>query len=449
MSLIDESSTFIANNIILLSVVLLICFFITLAFISTSFKLSDLKNYEFKHMCCKCCTKKVLPQSLPPPMEENPRINDHNNFIDIGDIGEVIDFTLQTNSSQNTDAPVPVARNHLVPKSLKIDPLLCFDRRNLHFTETGIQGKYGIVSRGKLTDPDGSQRDIVIRSLGDNQKSNVEIQDFFEDLIKFHELKNDNVLKLLGIDYAQSPFLAIFDDGNLSDLKSFLLNIDEPDKPFNKELLLSFCHDIASGLKSWHQNFTIPLDFGTRTCQVTSFLTIKIGDIGDALSLYPEDYVDIYELISTKPDSSRIERYYPIRWLSPEILKGLKNGKISTFVTRQNSIWSLGATFWEMLTFGNQPFPQLSNRQVLFGETRSKLEASMAVDNTTITYIEEKVIFDVMMKCFKMDPADRSDIFAIHNFLTNIMNIRPEERHANYITTWDSAFFQSDSGSEL
>lgn len=47
----------------------------------------------------------------------------------------------------------------------------------------------------------------------------------------------------------------------------------------------------------------------------------------------------------------------PVRWLAPEVLK-------KETPTIASDVWSLGITVWEIFTYGNTPYPELSNSEV-------------------------------------------------------------------------------------
>nr|ACO15503.1 Serine/threonine-protein kinase LMTK2 precursor [Caligus clemensi] len=444
-----KESFFILNESIVLSVFVLICFVVLIALLSTSFKAGDLGPFfsSLSPRICCCFRSCSSPQNESTQGNETQhRSNDRSHFVDLSSIDEAIDFTLQTPSPSKED--LTEGKNNgslpwisIIPKSLKMDPFLCFDRRNLHFTSMGVQGRFGMVSKGMLGMADGSNREIFIRSLNATKKPDSEVSFFFEDLLKYHDINSDNIIQLIGVDYKHSRCLAIFNDGYVGDLKMFLTNREEADRAFIKEeMQISFCHDIVSGLKFWHQNFTIPLDFGARTCQVTNSFVIKIGDFGEAVSMYPQDYVDIYKLMNKEPQNTLEDRRYPIRWLSPEILHGLRGGKTSSFITRQSNIWNLGMTFWEILTFGQKPYPELSNRQVLFGDPTSKLETTLSFQNSTFFCIQEKVLHDLTVRCLKIDPRSRCDIFMLESFLTNFKALPADDRFSSIQKVWSKAF---------
>jgi serine/threonine protein kinase len=75
----------------------------------------------------------------------------------------------------------------------------------------------------------------------------------------------------------------------------------------------------------------------------------QIGDYGTATTTHLEDYVPV------NGDNC------PVRWISPEILRILDGGEGEVVWTKEANIWSLAVTLWEVMTFGERPFDQLSD----------------------------------------------------------------------------------------
>jgi serine/threonine protein kinase len=75
-----------------------------------------------------------------------------------------------------------------------------------------------------------------------------------------------------------------------------------------------------------------------------SKFTVKVADFG--LGALVED--GAYYKSNTK---------LPVKWTAPE---GLASGKFST----ASDVWSFGVVCWEIFTFGNIPYPGMSNQEV-------------------------------------------------------------------------------------
>ena len=76
--------------------------------------------------------------------------------------------------------------------------------------------------------------------------------------------------------------------------------------------------------------------------------------------------------------------------------KCLKDGIFSS----QSDIFSYGIVLWEIVTYGEQPYKGLSNKQVV----------NFVVNGGTEKKPKEKCpenIFELMQKCWKFDPCER------------------------------------------
>lgn len=114
-------------------------------------------------------------------------------------------------------------------------------------------------------------------------------------------------------------------------------------------------------------------DLAARTCQITSDMTLKLGDYGLAVSRYSRDYYQGTPAI-------------PVRWCAPESLNYTNttlqpkqvslacllftlNCFTSTLfhlqVTLAGNIWSLGVTMWEICEWGAQPYDWLTDDEVV------------------------------------------------------------------------------------
>lgn len=93
-------------------------------------------------------------------------------------------------------------------------------------------------------------------------------------------------------------------------------------------------------------------DLAARTCQLTSNLTLKLGDYGLAVSHYPEDYYQ-----GAPP--------VPVRWCSPESLTHTATTIEPKKITVAANIWSLAVTMWEICECGTRPYTNLNDDEVV------------------------------------------------------------------------------------
>ena len=123
--------------------------------------------------------------------------------------------------------------------------------------------------------------------------------------------------------------------------------------------------------------------------EFTNFL--QIGDYGLAKTLHPDDYLaadtsTTFNHSLASQTNADEERFQPLRWLSPETLESIvKEPSVGSLsITRQESIWSLGITLWEMCYLcQKQPFDQIADQFFL--------QASLIHSDLTLPPINIKV----------------------------------------------------------
>jgi len=72
---------------------------------------------------------------------------------------------------------------------------------------------------------------------------------------------------------------------------------------------LRMARDVVAGLDYMHAHKFIHTDLAARNCLLTSDLTVKIGDYGNSIELYPRDYYIAGSVA------------LPVRWCAPETLR--------------------------------------------------------------------------------------------------------------------------------
>lgn len=128
------------------------------------------------------------------------------------------------------------------------------------------------------------------------------------------------------------------------------------------------CVDIASGCRYLEEMRFVHRDLACRNCLVSSIdpknRVVKIGDFGLARDISTNNY---YRKVGTD--------LLPIRWLSPESL-------VDGVYSSQSDIWAFGILCWEMVTLGQQPYPDLTNFEVLdYVQNGGQLEKPQSCPN--------------------------------------------------------------------
>ena len=93
-------------------------------------------------------------------------------------------------------------------------------------------------------------------------------------------------------------------------------------------------------------------DLAARNILVAKDYVIKIADFGLARDIQTNDYY-----------RKKGEGFLPVRWMAPESLFYRR-------YTIQSDVWSFGILFWEIMSMGGQPYPEVPNTDNLFSYIR-------------------------------------------------------------------------------
>ncbi|XP_060568273.1 discoidin domain-containing receptor 2-like isoform X2 [Ruditapes philippinarum] len=311
-----------------------------------------------------------------------------------------------------------------------------FPRENLRFVEVLGEGQFGEVHLCEAVDIADYLQDDYIMNRNVNRPVLVAVKmlrkdaddrarsDFQKEIKIMSQLKDPNIVRVLGVCIREEPLCMIVEYMKYGDLNQFLLD-HVPESPMAEAAnaktlsygcLIYMASQIASGMKYLESLNMVHRDLATRNCLVGTNFTIKISDFGMSRSLYSADYY-------------RIEgrAVLPIRWMAWE---SILLGKFTT----KSDVWSLGVTLWEVLTFArDQPYDTMNDEQVI--ENAGHYYRN---DNKQI-YLPQpgncpKEIFDLMLECWNRAESERPSFREIQMFLQRKnMGYNPKDEKMNQI----------------
>uniref|UniRef100_A0A673JE08 receptor protein-tyrosine kinase n=1 Tax=Sinocyclocheilus rhinocerous TaxID=307959 RepID=A0A673JE08_9TELE len=121
------------------------------------------------------------------------------------------------------------------------------------------------------------------------------------------------------------------------------------DGQFTPIQLVGMLRGIASGMKYLSEMSYVHRDLAARNILVNSNLVCKVSDFG--LSRF------LTENSSDPTYTSSLGGKIPIRWTAPEAIAFRK-------FTSASDVWSYGIVMWEVMSFGERPYWDMSNQDV-------------------------------------------------------------------------------------
>ncbi|XP_074596553.1 uncharacterized protein LOC141851689 isoform X1 [Brevipalpus obovatus] len=265
-------------------------------------------------------------------------------------------------------------------------------------------GAFGQVHEGwglnLLTDQPGAQVKIAVKTLREGF-SDKERNGFIKEARMMANFQHPHILQLLGVCIDPEWNAIILELMEGGDLRTYLCDRrSNGDRPCQLSLddLLGICIDVAKGCQYLEDMHFVHRDIAARNCLVSSNdpknRIVKIGDFGLTRDIYQDAYY--------RKDG---EALLPVRWMAPESLADAR-------FTTQSDVWAFGILLWEVITFGEQPYPARSNQEVyLFVRDGGHPEKPS-------NCMEE--LYILMTKCWHRDFRKRPTFLACLNYLEEL-----------------------------
>uniref|UniRef100_A0A8C5LSH0 receptor protein-tyrosine kinase n=1 Tax=Leptobrachium leishanense TaxID=445787 RepID=A0A8C5LSH0_9ANUR len=207
-------------------------------------------------------------------------------------------------------------------------------------------GEFGEVCRGRLKVPGKKENYVAIKTLKGGYTERQR-REFLSEASIMGQFQHPNIIHLEGVITNNCPVMIITEYMENGALDSFLrLN----DGQFTPIQLVGMLRGIASGMRYLAEMNYVHRDLAARNILVNSNLVCKVSDFG--LSRFLQEG-------STDPTyTSCLGGKIPIRWTAPEAIAFRK-------FTSASDVWGYGIVMWEVMSFGERPYWDMSNQDVI------------------------------------------------------------------------------------
>ncbi|VDM52664.1 unnamed protein product [Angiostrongylus costaricensis] len=261
------------------------------------------------------------------------------------------------------------------------------------------KGEFGEVYCGSWEKT--GERSVAIKTIKADEDVEKEVADIFKAVV-LSRLEHPNIVRLYGMARDGPHLLLVFERMNLGDLRTYLRARAPTSSSYSQfppalveDELRLIVRQIVSGLCYLTTQQIVHRDLAARNCLVNGEsdlrcclasqrppIVVKISDFGMSRRLYGQN------------DYYRMQNHclLPVRWLPPE---AITDHKFST----SSDVWALGVTIWEVFSYGEVPFAELNNFEMV-----SYAMAGMRPPRPKSCPI---AIYELMERCWALVPDDR------------------------------------------
>ncbi|KAK1173791.1 tyrosine-protein kinase Lyn-like [Acipenser oxyrinchus oxyrinchus] len=216
---------------------------------------------------------------------------------------------------------------------------------------------------------------VAVKTL---KPGTMSAQAFLEEANLMKALQHDRLVRLYAVVTKVEPIYIITEfmaNGSLLDF----LKSEEGNKLLLPKLI-DFSAQIAEGMAYIEKKNYIHRDLRAANVLVSESLLCKIADFGLARIIEDDQY------------TAREGAKFPIKWTAPEAIN------YGSF-TIKSDMWSFGILLYEIVTYGKNPYPGMSNADVMNSVQRGY---RMPCPDKC-----PQELYDIMTSCWKSKPEDR------------------------------------------
>ncbi|XP_060749585.1 ephrin type-B receptor 4b-like [Tachysurus vachellii] len=266
-------------------------------------------------------------------------------------------------------------------------------------------GEFGEVCRGRLRIPGKKENYVAIKTLKGGY-TDKQRRDFLSEASIMGQFHHPNIIHLEGVITTSCPSMIITEYMENGALDSFLRMNDAQFTPLQ---CVGMLRGIASGMKYLSEMGFVHRDLAARNILVNSNLVCKVSDFG--LSRF------LTESSSDPTYTSSLGGKIPIRWTAPEAIAFRK-------FTSASDVWSYGIVMWEVMSFGERPYWDMSNQDVI-----NAIEQDYRLPRPPNC---PTPLHQLMLDCWQRDRASRPRFCDLVNSLDKLIRNPTSLKHTSH-----------------
>ncbi|XP_029903282.1 tyrosine-protein kinase SRK2 [Myripristis murdjan] len=235
-------------------------------------------------------------------------------------------------------------------------------------------GQFGEVYEGLWNETTA----VAVKTL---KPGTMDPQDFLREAQIMKRLRHPKLIQLYAVCTVEEPIYII------TELMKHGSLLDHLQKDKGVRLCLAdqieMAAQVAAGMAFLEQQNYIHRDLAARNVLVGENNICKVADFGLA-RVFMMESESVYE---AKEGSK-----FPVKWTAPEAIHDNK-------FTIKSDVWSFGILLYEIMTFGQMPYPTMSNYQVV-----QRVPAGYRMQCPPHC---PKVMYEIMVECWKENEQER------------------------------------------
>ncbi|XP_023286283.1 tyrosine-protein kinase FRK [Seriola lalandi dorsalis] len=248
------------------------------------------------------------------------------------------------------------------------------DRNSIKLLRKLGAGQFGEVFEGLWNETTA----VAVKTL---KPGTMDPEDFLREAQMMKRLRHAKLIQLYAVCTMEDPIYIITELMKNGSLLEYLQKDKGATLRFSDQIEMAA--QVASGMAFLELQNYIHRDLAARNVLVGENNICKVADFGLA-RVFMKENENVYE---AKEGSK-----FPVKWTAPEAIHDNK-------FTIKSDVWSFGILLYEIMTYGQMPYPAMTNYQVV---QRVPQGYRMQCPPNC-----PKVMYDIMMDCWKGNEQDR------------------------------------------